>query len=81
MDEQITTLSTKIFTQTTGLKVPRDINNFIFTNFAELYFQQHHFIAKREPINHPFLIKTKEHEYKQALALFKLVSSSALFLQ
>ncbi|KAF6029808.1 MYO15A [Bugula neritina] len=54
MDEQITTLSTKIFTQTTGLKVPRDINNFIFTNFAELYFQQHHFIAKREPINHPF---------------------------
>ena len=73
-DRQISSLSTKIFTQNLGLKLPHDVNNFIFSKFTESYFQQHLFAAKREPINHPFLIKIKEKDYKQALILFKLVS-------
>jgi len=73
-DQQISQLSSKIFTQSHGLRLPPQINNFLITNYSQTHFQNHLFLAKREPIDHPFLIKVKENDYKMALMLFKLVS-------
>ena len=55
------------------MRVPDEANNYIFTNFTESHFQHHLFAAKREAINHPFLIKIRERDYKQAVVLFRLV--------
>ncbi|XP_037094410.1 unconventional myosin-XV-like isoform X2 [Pollicipes pollicipes] len=53
--------------------LPHDIDYHAFTKFTNIYFKAHLWGMKREPIRTPFLAKSKEADYQQSLAIFKLV--------
>lgn len=40
---------------------------------ASVYFKSHLWQMKREPIQTPFLSKSKESDYNDSLAIFKLI--------
>lgn len=80
-DANISQLSAKIYTQSLGLGLPADVNKFIISDYALSNFQNHTFLAKRGPIDHPFLLKVRENEYKQAMTIFQLVGSLFLFVK
>ncbi|QQP35413.1 Uncharacterized protein FKW44_023631, partial [Caligus rogercresseyi] len=55
------------------LKLPNDIDYYSFSKVANIYFKHHLWEMKREPIKTPFLSKSKESDYQEALAIFKLI--------
>ena len=57
----------------TKLKLPHDIDYYVFSKVANVYFKSHLWQMKREPIKTPFLAKTKESDYQESLAIFKLI--------
>ena len=55
------------------LKLPHDIDYYVFSKVASVYFKSHLWQMKREPIQTPFLSKSKESDYNDSLAIFKLI--------
>ena len=55
------------------LRLPHDIDYYVFSKVANVYFKSHLWQMKREPIRTPFLSKSKESDYQESLAIFKLV--------
>ncbi|CAG2054867.1 unnamed protein product, partial [Timema podura] len=53
--------------------LPHDIDYHAFTKFTNIYFKSHLWGMKREPIKTPFLAKSKDMDYQDSLALFKLI--------
>ncbi|XP_069684996.1 unconventional myosin-XV isoform X5 [Periplaneta americana] len=53
--------------------LPHDIDSHAFTKFTNIYFKSHLWGMKREPIKTPFLAKSKDMDYQDSLALFKLI--------
>ncbi|CAG0891503.1 unnamed protein product [Darwinula stevensoni] len=53
--------------------LPNDIDYYAFSKFANVYFKAHLWGMKREPIKTPFLSKSKDSDYQESLALFKLI--------
>ncbi|XP_021936981.1 unconventional myosin-XV-like isoform X4 [Zootermopsis nevadensis] len=54
-------------------RLPHDIDSHAFTKFTNIYFKSHLWGMKREPIKTPFLAKSKDMDYQDSLALFKLI--------
>ncbi len=54
-------------------RLPADIDYYVFSKVASVYFKSHLWQMKREPIKTPFLAKTKEADYNESLAIFKLI--------
>lgn len=55
------------------LSLPPDIDQHGFSKFTNIYFKSHVWGMKREPIKTPFLNKSKDSDYSDSLALFKLI--------
>ena len=55
------------------LRLPHDIDYYVFSKVANVYFKSHLWQMKREPIKTPFLSKSKESDYQESLAIFKLI--------
>ncbi|CAH0384305.1 unnamed protein product [Bemisia tabaci] len=53
--------------------LPSDIDQYVFSKFSNIYFKSHVWGMKREPIKTPFLNKSKDADYSDSLALFKLI--------
>ncbi|XP_046399408.1 unconventional myosin-XV isoform X2 [Ischnura elegans] len=53
--------------------LPQDIDHHAFTKFTNIYFKSHLWGMKREPIKTPFLAKSKDIDYQDSLAIFKLI--------
>ncbi|XP_023316209.1 unconventional myosin-XV isoform X2 [Trichogramma pretiosum] len=53
--------------------LPRDIDQYQFSKFTNIYFKSHIFGLKREPINTPFLPKSREQDFNESLIIFKLI--------
>ncbi|XP_063236075.1 unconventional myosin-XV [Bacillus rossius redtenbacheri] len=53
--------------------LPHDIDYHAFTKFTNVYFKSHLWGMKREPIKTPFLAKSKDMDYQDSLAIFKLI--------
>lgn len=53
--------------------LPHDIDYHAFTKFTNVYFKSHLWGMKREPIKTPFLAKSKDIDYQDSLAIFKLI--------
>ena len=53
--------------------LPGDIDYHAFTKFTNVYFKSHLWGMKREPIKTPFLAKSKDIDYQDSLAIFKLI--------
>ncbi|XP_059488252.1 unconventional myosin-XV isoform X3 [Neocloeon triangulifer] len=53
--------------------LPHDIDHHAFTKFTNIYFKSHVWGMKREPIKTPFLAKSKDIDYQDSLAIFKLI--------
>ncbi|KAE8738384.1 hypothetical protein FOCC_FOCC016139, partial [Frankliniella occidentalis] len=53
--------------------LPNDIDYHAFTKFTNVYFKSHLWGMKREPIKTPFLAKSKDIDYQDSLAIFKLI--------
>ncbi|XP_049851037.1 unconventional myosin-XV isoform X4 [Schistocerca gregaria] len=53
--------------------LPHDIDHYAFTKFTNVYFKSHLWGMKREPIKTPFLAKSKDIDYQDSLAIFKLI--------
>ena len=54
-------------------KLPHDIDYYVFSKVANIYFKSHLWQMKREPIKTPFLSKSKESDYYESLAIFKMI--------
>ena len=54
-------------------KLPHDIDYYVFSKVANVYFKSHLWQMKRDPIKTPFLSKSKESDYHESLAIFKLI--------
>jgi myosin-15 len=57
----------------TALRLPSDIDYYVFSKVASLYFKSHLWQMRKEPIKTPFLSKAKESDYQESLAIFKLI--------
>ncbi|CAB4053995.1 unnamed protein product [Lepeophtheirus salmonis] len=55
------------------LKLPSDIDYYSFSKVANIYFKYHLWEMKSEAIKTPFLSKTKESDYQDSIAIFKLI--------
>ncbi|GAB6020238.1 Unconventional myosin-XV [Chamberlinius hualienensis] len=55
------------------LYLPNDIDQHVFTKFTNIYFKNHVWGMKRDPIKTPFLAKSKDADYHESLAVFKLI--------
>ncbi|XP_028967897.1 unconventional myosin-XV-like [Galendromus occidentalis] len=53
--------------------LPADIDSHMFTKFTNIYFKNHQWGLKKEPIKSPFLAKSNEQDSIEAVALFKLI--------
>jgi myosin-15 len=56
-----------------SLRLPSDIDYYVFSKVASLYFKSHLWQMRKEPIKTPFLSKAKESDYQESLAIFKLI--------
>ena len=54
-------------------RLPSDIDYYVFSKVANIYFKSHLWQMRKEPIKTPFLAKSKESDYQESLALFKLI--------
>ena len=54
-------------------RLPSDIDYYVFSKVANIYFKSHLWQMRKEPIKTPFLAKSKESDYQESLAIFKLV--------
>ncbi|XP_050539166.1 unconventional myosin-XV isoform X10 [Daktulosphaira vitifoliae] len=53
--------------------LPSDIDQHAFSKFTNIYFKSHVWGMKREPIKTPFLHKSKDADYIDSIAIFKLI--------
>ena len=56
-----------------NMRLPSDIDYYVFSKVANIYFKSHLWQMRKEPIKTPFLSKSKESDYQESLALFKLI--------
>ncbi|XP_071526723.1 unconventional myosin-XV isoform X1 [Panulirus ornatus] len=54
-------------------KLPHDIDYHPYSKFTSIYFKSHIWGMKREPIKTPFLSKSRDADYSDSLAVFKLI--------
>merc|ERR1719410_166570 len=54
-------------------RLPSDIDYYVFSKVANIYFKSHLWQMRKEPIKTPFLSKSKESDYQESLAIFKLI--------
>ncbi|CAG0890159.1 unnamed protein product [Cyprideis torosa] len=54
-------------------KLPFDIDYYVFTKFTNVFFKSHLWGVKKEPIKTPFLAKSKDSDFNESLAIFKLI--------
>ncbi|XP_050694860.1 unconventional myosin-XV-like isoform X6 [Eriocheir sinensis] len=57
----------------THYSLPHDIDYHAFSKFTSIYFKSHIWGMKREPIKTPFLSKSRDADYSDSLAMFKLI--------
>ena len=55
------------------MRLPSDIDYYVFSKVANIYFKSHLWQMRKEPIKTPFLAKSKESDYHESLAIFKLI--------
>ena len=55
------------------MKLPSDIDYYVFSKVANIYFKSHLWAMKREPIQTPFLSKSRDSDFQESLAIFKLI--------
>ena len=53
--------------------LPNDLDYYVFSKVANVYFKSHLWQMRKEPIKTPFLSKSKESDYQESLAIFKLI--------
>ncbi|XP_042230048.1 unconventional myosin-XV-like [Homarus americanus] len=53
--------------------LPHDIDYHPYSKFTSIYFKSHIWGMKREPIKTPFLSKSRDADYSDSLAVFKLI--------
>ncbi|XP_064096637.1 unconventional myosin-XV-like isoform X2 [Macrobrachium nipponense] len=53
--------------------LPHDIDYYPYSKFTNVYFKSHLWGMKREPIKTPFLSKSRDADYSDSLAIFKLI--------
>ncbi|XP_060860512.1 unconventional myosin-XV isoform X5 [Metopolophium dirhodum] len=53
--------------------LPNDIDQHAFSKFTNIYFKSHVWGMKKEPIKTPFLHKSKDSDYMDSIAIFKLI--------
>ncbi|KAK3884845.1 hypothetical protein Pcinc_010904, partial [Petrolisthes cinctipes] len=58
---------------TAHYSLPHDIDYHAFSKFTSIYFKSHIWGMKREPIKTPFLSKSRDADYTDSLAVFKLI--------
>ena len=66
-------VSGRISQPRSNLRLPSDIDYYVFSKVANIYFKSHLWQMRKEPIKTPFLSKSKESDYQESLAIFKLI--------
>ena len=73
MDKSMSKVSGQVPGIEHNLKLPSDIDYYVFSKVANIYFKSHLWQMKREPIQTPFLSKSKDSDFQESLAIFKLI--------
>ena len=72
-EKNLAKVSGRISQPRSNLRLPSDIDYYVFSKVANIYFKSHLWQMRKEPIKTPFLSKSKESDYQESLAIFKLI--------
>ena len=72
-EKNLAKVSGRVSQPRTSQRLPSDIDYYVFSKVANIYFKSHLWQMRKEPIKTPFLAKSKESDYQESLAIFKLI--------
>ena len=72
-EKNLAKVSGRISHVRSNMRLPSDIDYYVFSKVANIYFKSHLWQMRKEPIKTPFLAKSKESDYQESLAIFKLI--------
>ena len=72
-EKNLAKVSGRISQPRSNHRLPSDIDYYVFSKVANIYFKSHLWQMRKEPIKTPFLSKSKESDYQESLAIFKLI--------
>ena len=72
-EKNLAKVSDRISQPRNNHRLPSDIDYYVFSKVANIYFKSHLWQMRKEPIKTPFLSKSKESDYQESLAIFKLI--------
>ncbi|KAK7069815.1 hypothetical protein SK128_026612, partial [Halocaridina rubra] len=72
-ERNIVRASTPVRPAAIHYNLPHDIDYYPYSKFTNVYFKSHLWGMKREPIKTPFLSKSRDADYSDSLAVFKLI--------